>query len=374
MKNNVLSLYIHIPFCWKLCPYCAFFKDFWSSEKESLFLDSIEKEIQFYSKTWSNLSVKTLYFGGGTPSILSPQALNQLFKLIRSSFKILPDCEISFEMSPESLTGERIDHCLSLGIDRLSLGVQSLNQQELEFLGRTHRAEQTYSFIKTLPGRGLKNFNLDLIFSLPKSTVSDVKNSVEKYVELGATHITTYGLMIEEGTPFFDQKIQNSGSDEEHLQYKFIRSFLKKSGYHHYEVSNFAKPGSKCNHNLNYWSFGDYIGLGPGAHSFFNMKRYQNKDDMTYYFQNPVQYPRKPDDLYERKTMLFKDYLIFNFRKRDWISISKINDLFGMKFELLYAEQLKKLASHKLLSLKKNSIRVTERGVDVLDSIMVEFL
>ena len=264
-----LGLYIHIPFCVKKCPYCAFHKTLWSVDAESQYLMALEQEMQFYTNVHGRLTITSLFIGGGTPNSLSLDHFERLLQLCYRYFDIDPKIEKTVELNPEILTTSFLAILKSLHINRLSLGIQSFLSEDLIYLGRQHSPKTAESALQLVRDWGFSNINIDLMFSLKHSSLSSLLHNISVACSFEPTHLSTYALTIEPGTLFQKQIVKPLDQDKELKQYKRIRSLLRKAGYQHYEVSAFAKKGFQSQHNLTYWRFENYIGLGPSAASFF---------------------------------------------------------------------------------------------------------
>ena len=237
----MVALYVHIHFCHKICPYCDFYKQLWDKQKEDSYIKALQKECSYYKQYTPNIEIKSLFLGGGTPSSLPLTSLQKLFHIIYENFNISPNCEITMEMNPESTK-----HCKDikqLGVNRVSIGVQSFNDNDLKLLGRLHTKKHLYQAFDAIKSSGIKNWNLDLMFSLSNSSLKTLEDTLEKSIEQQPTHISTYALSIEPRTPFHKQNKKPLSNDKELFQYKAICRTLKKAGYNQYEVSAFSKPG-----------------------------------------------------------------------------------------------------------------------------------
>lgn len=277
-------LYIHIPFCHRICPYCAFFKHTPSDTDMRGFVRAIGKEAEL--RLPPGFSPRTLYFGGGTPSMLSPTHLATLVEGLRQVADLSQLQEWSFEANPATFTHAKVEQWLHLGITRISLGVQSMDATTLRMLGREHTPEQVQQSIRILRDVGIPQINIDLMFSLPGQTLSHWKKTLEDTLALNPDHISTYNLTYEEGTPFYQQfgaQMVNEETDE--AMFTLTDELLTAAGYRHYEVSNYAKPGCLSQHNLACWQGEDYYGLGPGACATLGYTRYANAENTPAYIQ-----------------------------------------------------------------------------------------
>ncbi len=351
------ALYIHIPFCKNICPYCDFYKERWNSDHESRFVDAVIHEFDHYQIQQFN----SLFLGGGTPSAMQPALLDRLLGHLRLDPKI----EKTIEMNPESVSDDTLSVMQKHHINRISLGVQSFVPEELHFLGRTHTPQTIETSIEKIKSAGFKNFNLDFIYALPLMSLDSLEYSLSKAMSFEPTHVSTYSLSIEPGTPFHRRKVKKANSETDLTQSKFIRKFLKKNGFNHYEVSAYAKKGYECRHNLAYWRLLPYIGLGPSGASYYQNRFYQNKANIHDYIANPI--PETPDNF-----GAMSDFLMTNLRLLDGFLLSDFSRRFQKDFLSEFAKPLKKLFDLKLLSHKNDRVKVTIKGLYLLDRILYE--
>ena len=265
------SLYLHIPFCEKKCLYC----DFYSIENRSQtgrFLDALVVEIGRAGEEHGGVEVETVFFGGGTPSLLAPAELERVLDAVRRSFRLQANAEVTVETNPGTVSADTLRAYRESGVNRLSIGIQSFHPEELRFLDRIHGPEQAEACVRAARDAGFGNLSIDLIFALPGQRRSSWEETLRRAVALGPEHISAYSLIVEPNTPLFrlveEGKVVPASRDDEAEQYEFTMAFLGAAGYEQYEVSNFARPGFRCRHNLTYWSHGGYLGFGPSAHSF----------------------------------------------------------------------------------------------------------
>lgn len=367
------SLYIHIPFCIKKCPYCAFYKEFPNQSLESEFIDALLKEIHFYGTKLK--TIKSVFIGGGTPNALTSKSLTKLFTALHTNFDLNNQPEITIEMNPDHITKTKLTLLKKFQVNRLSLGIQSFHTTDLHFLGRTHSVETTHKTITMIQDLGFNNINLDLIFGLPNTSLDHIKHNIKKFLSYTPKHISTYGLTIEENTPFHKDNVAKLSSDLERDQFEYICNTLRDHGYNQYEVSNFSLPGFEACHNLNYWQFGDYIGLGPSAHSFFNGHRFNHPSSLKSYINNPIH----PSFTNTKRSMagdndLCYEYIISSLRlPLQGLDIQKTNTLFNIDFEHQFKKQLSTFFKLNLLTKHSNHIKVTRKGLYILDEILTEF-
>ncbi len=290
------SLYIHIPFCRARCSYCDFFTVVDREADFGRFTTTLRREIDHWSRRAADgASIDTIFFGGGTPSLLDPRLLTEVLGHFRTAFSIDPGAEISLEANPSSTAPERLEQWREAGINRISFGVQSFDDARLRLLGRLHGAAGARLALSQARSAGFDNLSLDLIYGLPSQTIDDWRRDVETALELETEHLSLYGLTVEEGTPLAAQisqgRLAAPDDDISAAMYELAEGLLGEAGFHHYEISNWARPGYECRHNLTYWRNGEFIGLGPGAHSRFRGKRFAVVPDLGAYLRYAA-----PDD------------------------------------------------------------------------------
>lgn len=271
---NTLGIYIHVPFCGRKCSYCDFYSLNYNKNNADLYLRSVLRNIQYYSDR--SRIVDTVYFGGGTPSLLPAESIAQMIDEIKKCFQLAENAEITLEANPNTLTPDKLRQLRDNGVNRLSIGVQSMNDSELKFLGRTHTADRAKKAVLDAADAGFRNISCDLMIALPNQTVESVEFSINELATLPVDHISAYMLTIEDGTAFDKKNIRDIMPDEDSAAelYLSMINCLKEKGFEQYEISNFAKNGFESRHNCRYWKCLDYIGIGPAAHSCYNGKRF----------------------------------------------------------------------------------------------------
>lgn len=363
------GLYVHIPFCKSKCYYCDFYsvveKDTYTLDR---YIDSLDKEIVYFLENFdiSHPEIITIYIGGGTPSLLNRKQINRLFHIICANFKIKDLKEITVELNPESVNESNLSEIkklffLSRNV-RLSLGVQSFNEKLLKKIGRIHTKNDSVVAVKLFRKLGFDNYNFDFIFGLPGQKVEDVLEDLNFALQLAPTHISCYALTVEEGTYFAANNYAPDG-DLQSEMYKSIVDFLGKNEYYIYEVSNFAKNGYKCLHNLNYWERKEYIGIGPSAVSFFDNKRIKNVSSVDDYINFNFKYEVEKIS----PEIAIKEKLMLGLRTIDGIPLEE---------EILrnYHHKIKKLLKEKKLVIKDNRLRIPIEYMFVSNQILVEFM
>ena len=373
MITDSLGLYVHIPYCVRKCNYC----DFCSLPKGTggvpdLYVDRLCDEILEYSGR-EQRPLDTVYFGGGTPSLLSPCQMQKIVASIRNTFRISPLAEITFEANPGTLTREKVNAFRSLGFNRVSIGLQSIHENEMKKLGRIHNYEDFLSAFKMLREAGFDNISVDLMYGIPHQTKESFLETVRAVIALSPEHISAYGLMVEEGTPFYAERdfLPLPSLDEECDMYDIARETLFDAGYEHYEISNYAKEGYRSRHNSLYWNLGEYIGVGAAAHSYYGGVRYANSEDVDEYISSSGL-----NNHGEKETIedLAYEYAMLKLRLRDGFSLSEYKVRFGASFTEGKEHVFERLRGEGLISLIDDRIALTERGCYLSNSILVEIL
>jgi len=362
-----LGIYIHIPFCLKKCNYC----DFVSFENGNIsgYFEALEKEIELYSDLIKNRKIDSVFIGGGTPSAVNPCYIGEVLK----KFNLSNDCEVTIETNPKTLTLEKLKNYSEMGINRISIGMQSMNDNELKILGRAHTA---YDFLKSyelIVKSGFTNINIDTMFGIPGQNLMNFENTINEVKRLNPTHISSYSLIIEEGTPFYTMKLELPEEDEERKMYQYLLDTLNL--YKRYEISNFSKKGYECRHNLKYWTMQDYLGVGLNSHSFIENKRFYNTDNLEEYITKlkNSEYPVSEISC-ENNDELIKDYVITGLRLSDGINIKNINNKFKIDFISKYKEVVDKYVKLKMLELKNGNLKFTNKGFSVSNYILSDFI
>ena len=373
-----LGLYIHIPFCEKKCSYCDFYSIHKNNKIIEKYVQALKKEIILYAEHLQNKKINTVYFGGGTPSLLKPQMIDELLKIIRKKFKLLNKTEISLEANPSSMNQEKIYEYNKSGVNRLSLGVQSFCNKELDMLGRLHNFSQAREIIKKVRNT-FSNYNIDLIFALPGQTLDQWKNNLQNALEFDPPHLSIYNLQIEKDTQLYKMvKNNNLTPVDDKLDaemYKITRQILQQAGYNQYEISNFARDSFESRHNLLYWKFKPYLGLGPSAHGFCGDKRYYNINNVSEYITqlNKNKYPvKKIIELTERDLMAEKMFM--GLRLNRGVSKKIFYKRFSVRLKDVYDKEIKDLKRHDLITEDEDKIRLTEKGLFLGNRVFMKFL
>lgn len=355
----VKSAYIHIPFCKSKCKYCSFVSFI---HKDSNYIEKLLTEIDKY---YLGEELNTLYFGGGTPSLLAEEDVCRILK----KFNISKNTEITFEMNPDDANIEYLKYLHAIGINRLSLGAQTFDNETLREIGRRHDAEDTINAVANAQKAGFENLSLDLIYGLPNSDdLKILKNDLNILTSLGIQHISTYGLKIENGSYYYTHKPNIPNDDIQADMYIEINHYLKNAGYKRYEISNFSLPQKESQHNLNYWNNEEYYGFGIAAHGYVNGIRYSNSTN----FENYSKCFRKTEHEVS-KTEKLEEEIFLGFRKESGINTNKIKQLFNIDFEKRYKHILKKYVPNYIVKTPEG-FKLTLDGVLLSNIILSEFL
>ena len=373
MRTDRLGLYVHIPYCVKKCNYC----DFCSLPQGGAgvpddYVEALCAEIASYKRD-DRLCLDTVYFGGGTPSLLSPLQMEKIVLEICNAFYISDSAEITLEANPGTVTEEKAVAYKRLGFNRVSLGLQSIHEKEMKKLGRIHNYQDFLSSFNLLRKAGFDNINVDLMYGIPYQSKDSFKETLDAVIGLSPEHISAYGLILEAGTPLFSEidVLPLPTQDEECDMYDACRDLLKKSGYEHYEISNYAKPGKRSRHNMLYWNLTDYIGVGAAAHSYFEGERYSNTDNVSEY----ISLVKAGDN-----TRITSDvdaefeYVMLKLRLSDGFSLSEYEERFGSSFTDGKEDIIRKFIEQGLMTLSDGRLALTERGFYLSNSILVEIL
>ena len=381
MKNKqALELYIHIPFCVRKCAYCDFLSFPATERAHEEYVAKLIEEINGQSAGFQDYRVTSIFLGGGTPSILSADLMRDLFEALYQCFDIAVDAEISIEANPGTLTMEKLFMYHTCGINRISIGLQSADDEELKVLGRIHCYDDFLKSFQRARQAGFTNINVDLMSALPGQTVQSWKNTLRKVMMLKPEHISAYSLIIEEGTPFYDRYHADRSEfpDEEmdREMYHLTKEVMAAQGFRRYEISNYAKPGYECRHNIGYWTGVDYLGLGLGASSYTHGFRYHNVTDMDEYLSLDLSESgaaaRDIQKLSEKEQI--EEFMFLGLRMMRGVSGSEFFERFGLNLWSIYGEVFERLAAQGLLEVRKPEVRLTELGIDVSNMVLSEFL
>ncbi|MBR5151958.1 MAG: oxygen-independent coproporphyrinogen III oxidase [Clostridia bacterium] len=367
-----LGIYIHIPFCKSKCLYCDFNSYANQDGLKDRYVQALCKEIQNFP---DDCEADTLYIGGGTPTILSKEQLEKILIQVKQKFTLTPDCEITVECNPATMGEDGFRHLRQLGVNRLSIGLQSANEKELKALGRIHTLSDFARCFQEAKTVGFDNLSLDLMHGLPNQTMEDWMHTLETAVAFQPAHISCYGLKLEEGTPLFQQNPPMPDEDLAGDFYEACVSFLKQHGYDQYEISNFAKPGMESRHNIKYWRCHEFAGFGAGAYSCLNHQRYSNGRDLSSYCQSIEQ----DGSAVEERIPLtidaeMSEFCFLGLRMVEGISYTEFEERFGVSLENVYGETIKKNLRRETLLRLNDRLVIPSKYLYVSNSILVDFV
>ena len=390
MEQKEIGLYVHIPFCKRKCYYCDFIS---FADKENCYekyINCLEKEITKYgteNKTMSkhNLEpediIKTIYIGGGTPSVIDEIYIKRILDTIKNNFNIEQNAEITIEVNPGTANQKKLQTYKECGINRISIGLQSTNDEILKTIGRIHTYKDfldTYNLARDL---GFNNINVDLMINLPGQTMEDVKKSIRNIIALKPEHISVYSLILEENTKLYEMVNSNeltlSSDETEREMYWYIKQKLEENKYIHYEISNFAKEGYESKHNLDCWKQKEYIGVGLGASSYMDKKRYSNTDDLQEYIFNIENNKTNLNLILEEvqsEELEMNEYIMLGLRKIDGINIKDFNEKFNQNIISKYERTFERLAHEDLIQIDDKRIKLTDKGIDLANLVWEEFV
>jgi len=374
-----IGLYLHIPFCKGKCYYCDFLSIVGDIDYINMYVKSLGDEISLYKDELSDYKIVTIYFGGGTPSILSIEQIDFIMNKIYANFSIGDNIEISMEANPGTLTREKISYLKKANINRLSIGLQSSNDRLLNKIGRIHSLKDFHEQYHLCRELGFKNINIDLIYGLPDQSLTDWENTLKYVLSIEPEHISPYSLKIEEGTEFYnlykENKLNLPDDEMDRKMYHLVAELLEGNGYKHYEISNFCKPGYECKHNLIYWHNNEYLGLGASSHSYIKKTRFSNTSDIEIYIKK-ISENLLPIEFKERNTPKDEMFetIILGLRLMEGINIEGFKDRFGVSIFDLYGDKISKLKELGLLDIVDGFLRLTPFGIDVSNQVFVEFM
>ena len=406
-----LELYLHIPFCERKCAYCDFLSAPADLPVRISYIKKLQEEIAYYVAQYGEYQVSSIFFGGGTPTILEGYQLAAILETVKEHFNITTDAEITVECNPGTLTAGKAEKLVQAGFNRLSMGLQSADDRELQLLGRIHNFAQFLESYDLARKAGFRNINVDLMSALPGQTLKSWQDTLQKVTALRPEHISAYSLIIEEGTPFYerfaeDERIREEGGhprllpeeDVERQMYELTETFLHTKGYERYEISNYAKPGYECRHNCGYWIRKDYLGLGLGASSLVEHQRFQNTSELKTYLEQ--EYSPQCEGQHERiaetiqlqeetgltqtghhihietldKKSEMEEFMFLGLRLMAGISRQQFEKKFQVTLNSVYGEVLRKLKGEQLIEEVAGYVRLTEHGIDVSNYVLAEFL
>ena len=375
--NEIIGLYIHIPFCRQKCLYCDFPSYAGKEGMQEAYVGALEAEIHRQGKEYKGKKVSSVFFGGGTPTTLPIPLLRRLMRAIWESWEIMDGAEITTEANPGTLDMEMAKALKEMGFNRLSMGVQAWQNRLLKDLGRIHTIEQFQENFKAVREAGFQNVNVDLMFALPKQSMQDWQETVQEIVKMQPEHISAYSLIIEEGTPFFERYekglLEPAAEELDREMYHWAIAYLKEAGYQQYEISNFAKAEKQSRHNRIYWQAEEYLGMGLGAHSYMEGTRFHNTYDLQEYIAANGE--NKKEDI-EQITQedAIGEFMFLGLRLTEGVSFDRFWERFHMEMRGIYGKQILELMDAELLDADETGIRLTEKGIDLSNFVFEKFL
>lgn len=395
-----ISIYIHIPFCVKKCQYCDFLSAPADSRAQKVYLRALKQEIREQAARYREYEVQTVFIGGGTPTAVPCENLCEVLKTVFTCYRVNPQAEISMEANPGTVTKEALLSYRKAGINRISIGLQSVDDGELKLLGRIHTYRDFLQTYRWAQEAGFTNINLDIMSALPGQSVENYKKTLETVLSLKPQHISAYSLIVEEGTPFYEkygqesEKLQTTGEkqpdlpseEEEREMYALTEKLLVAAGYHRYEISNYALPGRECRHNRVYWKRGNYVGFGLGAASMVENVRFENTRKMQEYLAEYAGVPDAEQSLFESEHTFSKNVhplsqqeqmeetMFLGLRLTEGVSKAEFHRQFGVSMEQIYGEVIQENIAQGLLADEAGYVCLTREGMDLSNYVMAQFL
>ena len=380
MNKQPLGIYIHIPYCIHKCGYCDFNSHPIKYDEMETYVDALIVELDYYAQQYSSgVIVNTIFLGGGTPTTLTVSQLERILKECEKKFKITTDAEITIEANPATISKDQLLSIRQTGYNRISIGVQSFDEKELMLLDRAHRVKEIHCTIDRAREAGFNNLSLDLMFAVPNQTLKGWENNLRQALDKSPEHLSTYNLTIEQGTAFW--KLQANGkltmpdNDHQFELYKRTIELLKGNGFHHYEISNFARPGKECRHNITYWKNTNTLGLGAGAASYMNGLRSKNTNLPAKYIhkvrQNNMSV-ESSESLELRQAM--GETIMLGLRLLQGININQFEERFQTPFKSIFGRIITSLKEKELIVVEQDQLRLSEKGLFLADSVTLEFI
>jgi len=379
-----IGIYVHIPFCIRKCKYCDFVSYENKEIKPNEYIEALKKsidDVQKYINLEENIAINTIYFGGGTPSSVNSKLIVNILNTIKDKFNVLPNPEITIEINPGTVNLEKLEDYKKSGFNRISIGLQSANNEILKTIGRIHtysEFENTYKLAKKI---GFNNINVDLMLALPNQSLEDLVASLKKVIDLKPNHISLYSLILEENTELEKEiksgKLELPKEEIERIMYHKTKKILEKNGYEHYEISNFAKKGFESKHNLNCWNQKEYLGFGLASSSYYNKKRFTNITNLEKYIKN-IKEEKYSENIeineIQKREDTLKEYMMLGFRKIKGISISEFENKFQINPLFYFRFEISKLVDEGLIKVDLDNIKLTTKGLDFANIVFEEFI
>ncbi len=378
-ENEKMELYIHIPFCIKKCDYCDFLSFSCDVSVKQQYMHALDQELLEAAEECEGEHVSSIFIGGGTPSVLEEGWIAKMMDTVCGVYSLTSDCEITIEANPGTLNPDKLREYRRSGINRLSLGCQSATDRELRELGRIHTFEQFLQQYELARECGFENINVDLMSGIPGQSVDNWEYNLRTIAELSPEHISAYSLIVEEGTPYYErfcrQELLLPSEEEDCLMYERTGEILKEYDFHQYEISNYARAGRECRHNVGYWKRVDYLGVGLGSSSLRGNQRFRNTRDMQRYLSLAAE-PKKIRE--EMEVLSWQDqveeFMFLGLRLTDGISVKEFHQIFGKEIRDVYKAQIEKLMEQGLLKVEKEMLCLTRRGISLSNQVFVELL
>ena len=379
-----MELYIHIPFCIRKCAYCDFLSAPADQDTIAQYMDTLKKQLVKQAASFQKKKVDTVFIGGGTPTILLIDQISEVLETVQTNYALAKNVEFTVEANPGTLTAGKVRALARGGVNRVSLGLQSASEQELRLLGRIHTYDDFLRSYGLLREGGIRNINVDLMSALPGQTIASYEKTLHQVLSLHPEHISAYSLIIEEGTPFYeqyreDEKLRDAGEEPrllpseecERAMYELTGALLSDYGYERYEISNYAKKGHECRHNIGYWTGEEYLGVGLGASSYIEGTRFCNTSDLREYLEEDFA-PREAQKLSQNDRMA--EFFYLGLRMTAGVSKAEFVRRFGLGAEAVYGDVLKDLVTKELLEDTGTHYRLTPFGRDVSNQVLYRFL
>ena len=375
--QKVAGIYIHIPFCKRRCNYCAFYSSTLYNTQEK-YVDALCREIVERKEYLNEETIETIYFGGGTPSTLTITQLQRICSTVYATYRISENPEVTIECNPDDLTEEFLSVLHTMPFNRISMGIQSFNDIQLKRLGRRHNAEKARQAVKNAREAGFSNISIDLMFALPGSTAEEWQNDLESAIELKPDHISAYNLMYEEGTPLY-RALQRGDfrelSEEENVkQFEMLIENIKKAGYRHYEISNFAMPGKESRHNSSYWNDTPYLGCGAAAHSYNGTSRQWNIADIKEYIKGIENGEHNCEIEHLSEEERYNDTILTRLRTADGIPLEWMKERFSARLNAYMLRAAGKEIALGNLKEENGHLSLTEKGIFISDAVIRELI
>ena len=374
MQKKPTSAYVHIPFCTQICYYCDFSKVFIKNQPVDSYLEHLLEEFRSYDIQ----KLRTLYIGGGTPTALSAQQLEVLLNGLTKNLDLSALEELTIEANPGDLDADKIAVLKNSAVNRVSLGVQTFDDKMLKKIGRSHLEKDIYENIDRLKLAGFDNISIDLIYALPGQTMEQVKDNVAKAIGLDIPHMSLYSLILENHTIFMNRmrrgKLPLPKEELEAEMFEYIIAELERSGFEHYEISNFSKPGFESRHNLMYWDNAEYYGIGAGASGYVNGVRYKNHGPIRHYLSAVEEGNARITEEHLSQKEQMEEEMFLGLRKKSGVSIARFEEKFGRSFDGLYGETVRDLVQQGLMQIEGDRVRMTKRGLFLGDTVAERFI